>query len=42
MASIPVEDHSYLLESFGQFEQLARRALHQGKVHGLSINIAYL
>ena len=30
MASIPKEEHCYLLHSFEEFEALARRALHEG------------
>ena len=30
MASDPKEDHSYVLDSFEEFEALARRALHEG------------
>lgn len=32
IASEPNEDHSFLLDSFAQFEGLARRALHNGNV----------
>lgn len=31
MASVPKEEHSYILDSFEEFEALARRALHEGK-----------
>ena len=31
MASHPREEHSYILNSFEEFEALARRALHEGK-----------
>lgn len=31
MASTPKEEHSYILDSFQEFEALARRALHEGK-----------
>ena len=31
MASEPKEEHAYLLESFAEFEALARRALHEGQ-----------
>lgn len=30
MASDPPEEHSYILDSFEEFEALARRALHEG------------
>ncbi len=30
MASNPKNDHSYVLDSFEEFEALARRALHEG------------
>lgn len=30
MASQPGEEYSYILDSFGEFEALVRRALHQG------------
>lgn len=30
MASEPKEEHSYILDSFEEFEALARRALHEG------------
>lgn len=33
MASHPREEHSYILDSFEEFEALARRALHEGE-HG--------
>ena len=32
MASEPKDQHCFILESFKEFEALARRALHQGKV----------
>ena len=31
MASEPKDQHCFILESFEEFEALARRALHQGK-----------
>lgn len=31
IASSPAEEFSYLVDSFGQFEAVVRRALHQGK-----------
>lgn len=31
IASAPGEDHSFLLDSFSQFESLARKALHNGE-----------
>ena len=31
MASEPKDQHCFILESFKEFEALARRALHQGK-----------
>ena len=31
MASVPKEEHSYILDSFEEFEALARRALHEGR-----------
>ena len=31
MASDPKDEHSYILDSFQEFEALARRALHEGK-----------
>ncbi|GFX48360.1 sushi, von Willebrand factor type A, EGF and pentraxin domain-containing protein 1 [Trichonephila clavipes] len=33
MASDPPEEHSYILDSFEEFEALARRALHEGKIY---------
>ena len=30
MASNPKDEHSYILDSFQEFEALARRALHEG------------
>lgn len=30
MASDPADEHTYILESFEEFEALARRALHEG------------
>ena len=30
MASEPKEEHSFILDSFEEFEALARRALHEG------------
>ena len=30
MASEPRKEHSYILDSFQEFEALARRALHKG------------
>ena len=30
MASEPKDEHSYILDSFIEFEALARRALHEG------------
>ena len=30
MASEPKDEHCFILESFKEFEALARRALHQG------------
>lgn len=31
ISSSPGEEHSFLVDSFAQFERLARRALHNGK-----------
>ena len=31
MASKPKQQHTYILDSFTEFEALARRALHEGK-----------
>ena len=36
MASNPKDEHSYILDSFQEFEALARRALHEGN-HSVSI-----
>ena len=33
MASNPKDEHSYILDSFQEFEALARRALHEGIYH---------
>ena len=33
MASNPKDEHSYILDSFQEFEALARRALHEGIVY---------
>lgn len=33
MASQPGEEYSYILDSFGEFEALVRRALHQGALY---------
>ena len=33
MASHPAEEHTYILDSFDEFESLARRALHEGVLH---------
>ena len=30
MASKPEDEHAYILDSFEEFEALARRALHEG------------
>ena len=35
MASNPKDEHSYILDSFQEFEALARRALHEGN-HSVS------
>ena len=32
LASSPSNEHVYLLDSFSEFEAMARRALHQGKL----------
>ena len=32
MASQPGEEYSYILDSFGEFEAMVRRALHQGNI----------
>ena len=32
MSSSPHLEHTYILDSFAEFEALARRALHQGKM----------
>lgn len=37
LATPPGEMHSYLLDSFKEFEGLARRALHVGRVHASSL-----
>lgn len=37
MASHPPEEHSYILDSFEEFEALARRALHEGEILCLDI-----
>jgi CUB/sushi domain-containing protein len=31
MASKPEDEHAYILDSFEEFEALARRALHEGE-----------
>jgi CUB/sushi domain-containing protein len=31
MASLPTDEHSFILDSFQEFEALARRALHEGE-----------
>ena len=36
MASNPKDEHSYILDSFQEFEALARRALHEGN-HSVSV-----
>ena len=33
MASKPEDEHAYILDSFEEFEALARRALHEGSNH---------
>ena len=38
MASYPREEHSYILDSFEEFEALARRALHEGGVFNVENN----
>lgn len=35
ISSLPQKEHSFLMESFGQFESLARKALHFGTGHNL-------
>lgn len=40
MASVPKEEHSYILDSFEEFEALARRALHEGKGLMLSLSLS--
>ena len=35
MASKPEDEHAYILDSFEEFEALARRALHEGSSHTL-------
>ena len=35
MASEPRREHSFILDSFQEFEALARRALHKGKSYYL-------
>lgn len=42
MASVPKEEHSYILDSFEEFEALARRALHEGKGLMLSLSLSLL
>ena len=32
MASKPEDEHAYILDSFEEFEALARRALHEGEM----------
>lgn len=39
MASVPKEEHSYILDSFEEFEALARRALHEGKTLKHSVSM---
>ena len=41
MASEPKDEHSYILDSFIEFEALARRALHEG-THRVSTPIYLL
>ena len=38
MASYPKEEHTFILDSFDEFEALARRALHEGLNQMLSKN----
>lgn len=39
ISSHPGEEHSFLLDSFAQFESMARKALHNGKpLNKLPIN----
>ena len=38
MASDPKDEHSYILDSFQEFEALARRALHEGKLEKSAIS----
>ena len=40
MASNPKDEHSYILDSFQEFEALARRALHEGN-HSVSVFFSY-
>ena len=42
MASKPEDEHAYILDSFEEFEALARRALHEGnKQEQHSIELVY-
>ena len=40
MASNPKDEHSYILDSFQEFEALARRALHEGN-HSVSVFLVF-
>lgn len=33
ISSYPGEEHSFLLDSFAQFESMARKALHSGRLN---------
>ena len=37
MSSEPQNEHCYIVDNFTEFEALARRALHEGKVHANNI-----
>ena len=41
MASKPEDEHAYILDSFEEFEALARRALHEGSYHILLIEMHF-
>lgn len=42
LSSEPRNEHSFLLSSFAQFESLARKALHTGKLQYLIFDICYM
>ena len=42
MASKPEDEHAYILDSFEEFEALARRALHEGSNHTWFNELCYI